>query len=439
MAMSTVPVVIITELPKPVDPPNMDARPHDVVIVGGGVIGLALALHLLDAGRGVVVLDQAATGSGASHGNCGTITPSHALPLSLPGMVGQALRYMAARDAPFYVRPRFDLELFGWLLGFARRCNWETARRVGRSRAELLNHSRRWLAELIARERIECEFVASGLLTVFESQRAFDAARYLERELPQIGIAIEAWTPAQVHAAEPALKPGLVAGHWYPNDARLRPDRFVAALAERVRDRGGEIREQTRVDRFQPHGDGLTAVVAGQPIAAKQLVLCAGAWSPQLTKNLGLRIPLQPGKGYSITYSRPALCPTLPLVLREPSVCVTSWGSGYRLGSTMEFAGFDASLNQVRLDALVRGARRFLVEPEGPARIEEWAGWRPMSVDELPIIGASSRYSNLYYATGHGMLGVSMSVATGRLLADALCGRQPEIDLAAFGPARFAL
>ncbi|MGE3298630.1 MAG: NAD(P)/FAD-dependent oxidoreductase [Porticoccaceae bacterium] len=414
-------------------------RQYDVAIIGGGVIGLALALHLLDAGRSVLVLEQGGVGSGASHGNCGTITPSHALPLSLPGMIGQALRWMAARDAPFYVQPRLDFELLSWLLGFARRCNWETARRVGRARAELLTHSRLWLAELIAREQIACEFVESGLLTVFGSQQAFDRSRYLERELPAIGIAIEAWTPAQVQAAEPALKPGLVAGHWYPGDARLRPDRFVVALAERVRGRGGEIREQARVDRFQQAGDGLAAVVAGQTIVASQIVLCAGSWSPGLTRALGLRIPLQPGKGYSITYSRPGLCPTLPLVLREPSVCVTSWGSGYRLGSTMEFAGFDASLNRVRLDALVRGARRFLIEPEGPARIEEWGGWRPMSVDELPIIGASSRFANLHYATGHGMLGVSMAVATGRLLAAALCGRVPELDLGPYAPRRFGL
>ncbi len=412
---------------------------HDVVIVGGGVIGLALALHLLDAGRGVLVLERGGVGSGASHGNCGTITPSHALPLSLPGMVGQALRWMGARDAPFYVKPRLDFELLSWMIGFARRCNWDTARCVGRARAELLNHSRLWLEQLIAREKIECEFVASGLLTVFGSQRAFDRSRYLERELPALGIPIETWTPAQVQAAEPALKPGLVAGHWYPGDARLRPDRLVAALAERVRARGGVIREQVRVERFHDGGDGLAAVVAGQAIAAKQLVLCAGAWSPELTRALGLRIPLQPGKGYSITYSRPGCCPTLPLVLREPSVCVTSWGSGYRLGSTMEFAGYDASLNRVRLDALVRGAGRFLIEPEGPTRIEEWAGWRPMSMDELPIIGASSRFPNLYYATGHGMLGVSMAVATGRLLADALCGRRPDIDLGSFAPQRFGL
>ena len=416
-----------------------ESRRYDVAVVGGGVIGLALALQLLDRGRSVLVLERGAVGSGASHGNCGTITPSHALPLSVPGVIGDVLRWMSARDAPFYVQPRFDLELWTWLLGFARRCNWANARRVAKARASLLTRSREWLAQLIANERIECEFVESGLLTLFASERAFERARYLERELPALGIAIEAWTPAAIAAAEPALQSDLAAGHWYPGDARLRPDRFVAALAERVRARGGEIREQAPVARLLAGGDGVVAAVSAQPIAAAQLVLCAGAWSPELTRTLGLAIPLQPGKGYSITFDRPRICPSRPLVLREPSVCVSSWDSGYRLGSTMEFAGYDPSLNRIRLDALVRGAERFLVEPEGPRRIEEWAGWRPMSVDELPIIGRSERYPNLYYATGHGMLGVSMAVATGRLLADEICGRAPEMDLAAFSPRRFGL
>ena len=134
-------------------------------------------------------------------------------------------------------------------------------------------------------------------------------------------------------------------------------------------------------------------------------MLALGAWSPRLARTLDLRLPIQPGKGYSITYERPARCPRIPLVCKERSVCVTAWSSGYRLGSTMEFAGFDASLNRTRLDALERGAGEYLHEPVGPRRLEEWYGWRPMTWDDLPIIGRSPRHPNLVLATGHGMLG----------------------------------
>ena len=170
-----------------------------------------------------------------------------------------------------------------------------------------------------------------------------------------------------------------------------------------------------------------------------QVVLALGAWSPRLARQLDLRLPVQPGKGYSITYTRPSLCPVMPLVLRERSVCVTAWPSGYRLGSTMEFSGYDTTLNRTRLDALRRGAAEYLREPEGPAVVEEWYGWRPMTYDDLPLIGPAPGWRNLTLATGHGMLGVSMSAATGLLVSDLLGGRAPSLDPTPYRPDRLDL
>jgi D-amino-acid dehydrogenase len=166
-------------------------------------------------------------------------------------------------------------------------------------------------------------------------------------------------------------------------------------------------------------------------------VLALGAWSPSLTRNLDFRVPIQPGKGYSITFERPAQTPVIPLVLKERSVCVTAWSSGYRLGSTMEFAGYDSSLNRGRLDALKRAAAEYLREPEGRSIVEEWFGWRPMTPDDLPLIGRAPRLENLVMATGHGMLGVSLSAITGVLVRDIVTGAPPSIDPAACDPARF--
>jgi len=408
---------------------------YDVAIVGGGVIGLCCALHLLRAGRSVVVLEKGRTGGGASHGNCGTITPSHALPLAQPGMVRKALGWMMSKDAPFYVRPRLDVDLFGWMLRFAGHCSWDQVRRATHDRAALLNLSRQLMEDLIRSESIDCEFSAAGLLTVFRDERVFAQSRHLETLLAEFEIPIEALAGDEVLRREPALKPGVVAAHWYPGDAVLRPDRFVAELARIVRALGGEIREGAAVERFDRRSDGsAVAIVSGEAVSAQALLLCGGAWSPALAARLGLRVPIQPGKGYSITYDRPRLAPRTPLVLRERSVCVTAWDSGFRLGSTMEFSGYDESLNRLRLDALVRGAREYLHEPHGATLHEEWYGWRPMTSDDVPIIGPSSRVPQLWFATGHGMLGMSMSVATGHCIAALMQGHAPGIDTAAFAP-----
>lgn len=419
----------------------METANSDVLILGGGVIGLACALYLRKAGVGVRVLEQGAVGSGASHGNCGTITPSHAAPLAMPGMLGVALRSMWHRDVPLYVDPRFDGPRLRWLLGFARRCNWRDFRYAAGARVAILQRSRALLGELVRGEPLDCGFVEEGELYVYR-----DAAKLAADErthgalLDRLGIAVERLRGEEVEALEPALKPGVLGALYFPDDARLRPERYVAELARRVRQLGGVIEEGARIEGFDTEGRGIRRVRTSRGVfAGGRVLLALGAWSPLLAYALGLRLPMQPGKGYSITYAKPACAPRRALVLREAQVCVTGWEDGYRLGSTMEFSGYAEGLNRARLDALRRGAAAGLREPEGPRVLEEWWGWRPMSVDELPLIGASTRWANLHFATAHGMLGVSMSAATGELVAAQLTGGAPGIDPAPFAPARFGL
>ena len=181
----------------------------------------------------------------------------------------------------------------------------------------------------------------------------------------------------------------------------------------------------------------VVAFLVGSIFSGRDVVFALGAWSPQVARQLDLRIPIQPGKGYSITYTRPLHPPRIPLSLKERAVCVTAWESGYRLGSTMEFAGYDATLNRTRLDALKRGAAEYLHEPEGAQMVEEWYGWRPMTWDDLPILGRAATLRNLVLATGHGMLGITMSAITGKLVSDLICAAPAALDLAPFSPARF--
>lgn len=416
----------------------MTKRDCDVLVLGGGVIGLACAHYLQAAGREVTVLDQGRIGGGSSHGNCGTLTPSHAPPLVMPGTIGTALRWMFRPDAPLRVVPRFDPALWRWFLRSARLCNWQDFRRITAAKAPFLVQSRALIEQLVGEEGIDCAFRADGTLHVYRDARAFAAAEWLPRALGEVGIAAETLDGTRVEAMEPALKPGVAGGCFFPGDASLRPDRYVAGLARAVRARGGTLVEDARVTGFESGASRITRVIGdGFAHRPRDIVFALGAWSPLLARGLGLRLPIQPGKGYSITASCPALAPRLPLVLREASVCVTAWDSGYRLGSTMEFAGYDASLNRTRLDALRHGAARYLHEPEGRECEEEWYGWRPMTPDDLPIIGAAPGLDNLWLATGHGMLGVTMSALTGKLVSELVSGQPVSIDPAPYRAERF--
>ena len=413
--------------------------PHDdVLIIGGGAIGLATALALLDAGRGVRILEAGAVGGGASHGNCGTITPSHAPPLAAPGVVAQALRWMFTPDAPLYLKPRVDPALWHWLLRFAARCNPRNWRQSTQARAALLNDARARLADWVGRYGLQCEFEEEGLDYVFRDPRRFQ--QYVDESvvLKTFGIATQVFGGTDYEREEPAMLPGVAGAIRFPGDARLRPDRYVAELARVVRERGGVIEEQCRVDRLEPTSDDVRLATSQGERKGGDAVIALGAWTPAFARRLGIRAPIQPGKGYSITYSRPARVPRHPMVLKDRSVCVTVWGSGFRLGSTMEFSGHDDTLNATRLAALERGAREFLREPVGAEVHERWCGWRPMTWDDLPLLGRAPGQRKVWIAAGHGMLGISMSTATGQLMADLMTGRPPAFDPSPYRPERFA-
>lgn len=415
---------------------QQEKHSDDVLILGGGVIGLACGYYLLKAGRGVTIVEQNTIGSGSSHGNCGTITPSH-LPLAAPGQVQQALKWMLSADAPLLVRPTLDAERLGWLLRFAARCNDQDFRRVMNQRVPLLLRSRKLLEDLVREESLDCEFESSGTLYVFRDPAKLEAAHRNLPVLRALGLKVRELDGAATESFEPALLPGVAGSLHNPGDASLRPDRLVAELLRRVRELGGTIIENCRIDGLRQENGRTTVATAHGERQAREVVMALGAWSPKLTRGLGLKLPVQPGKGYSITYERPTLAPRIPVVLKEAGVCVTAWDSGFRLGSTMEFAGYDSSLNPQRLAALERGAGRYLREPVGPAVIERWQGWRPMTYDELPIIGRAANLENLWIATGHGMLGVTLAAVTGLLIAEMIGGKPPSLDPAPYSPARF--
>lgn len=417
---------------------TMNEHGTDVLVLGAGVVGLNCAFRLSAAGREVRILEARKTGSGSSHANCGTLTPSHAPPLQRPGMLGEVIASVLRRDAPLHVPPRLDPTLWRWMLAARRHCTPTRFRHALYARAAMLVHSRALIEDQVRELRLDCGFAENGGLQVYRDKQALENSHWLPDALADVGLPVELLDADQIMAREPSLRDGAVGGYFHALDAQLRPDRYVAELSRIVREQGVVISEDTEVSAIERDGSKITKVHTTRGTwRAREIVLALGAWSPTFARQTGLRIPIQPGKGYSITYSRPTICPRQPLVLKEASVCVTAWRDGYRLGSTMEFSGYDRRLNRLRLDAIRSSASRYLIEPEGPQRLEEWYGWRPMTPDDMPLIGRAPGLDNLTIATGHGMLGVSMAATTGMLVAEMLQGRPCCIDPTPFDPARF--
>jgi D-amino-acid dehydrogenase len=415
------------------------SSPRRVVVVGGGVIGAASAYYLNRAGWAVTVLDRSGFGQGCSHANCGFVCPSHVLPLAVPGAVSAGLAALFQPNGPLTIKPRFDPTLWSWLYHFARRCNQRDMLEAGHAIQALLNSSRSLYAQILDEERIDCEWETKGLLFVFLHEHAMAHYAKTDRLLREsFDMPAKRLGPDELLAREPALRPGLAGGWHYDGDAHLRPDRLMAEWRRVLVERGVTIQEGCPVRSIvRERGQALAVLTNRDKVTADAFVFATGAWTPLLNRYLGCRIPIQPGKGYSITMVRPDKCPSLPLIFEEHRVAVTPMRSGYRLGSTMEFAGYDTTLNRRRLELLKEGARHYLLEPYNEPVVEEWYGWRPMTYDGKPIIDRSPKLANVVIVAGHNMLGLSMAPATGRLVAEMLDGSTPHVDPAPYRVGRF--
>jgi D-amino-acid dehydrogenase len=395
------------------------------VVIGGGVIGAMSAYHLAKAGWRVTVLDRGRFGGACSHGNCGYVCPSHVLPMAGPGAIISTLKTLLQKNSPLKVRPSAVLKSLGWFLRFARRCNRRDQLSAAVGIRAMLVASKAMYDGLIRDEKLECEWDTSGLLFVFRSKAVFDHYAEVDELLrTQFATSARRFDADQLRATEPALKPGSASGGYlYECDAQLRPDRLMSELRRVLTAAGVTIVENRSADIRIENGK---AIAVGD-VPADAVVVAAGALSPSFSGTLGCRIPIIPGKGYSVTFDRPANAPRHPLIFEEHRVAVSPFQSGYRIGSTMEFAGYDETLNRDRLKLLTDGAALYLDRPTGPPR-EEWWGWRPMVADGLPIIDFAPAAKNVVIAAGHGMLGLSMATGTGKLVADLLCGDKPHVD-----------
>jgi D-amino-acid dehydrogenase len=417
----------------------MSRQAGRVVVVGGGVIGASCAYYLCRSGWHVTILDQGDFGRGCSHGNCGFVCPSHVLPLAVPGAVRSGLQALFQRAGPLSMKLRFDPALWAWLYRFARRCNVRDMLEAGRAIQALLDSSRTLYDELFKEEPFDCEWESRGLLFVFQSRAAMEHHVRKDQLLSEhFGLRARRLEGDALLALEPALKPGLAGAWHYDRDAHLRPDKLMASWRRILEARGVVIREGCTARALVPDkGLARTLATSHGDIAGEVFVFATGALTPLLGRSLGCRIPIQPGKGYSLTMPRPARCPVMPMIFEEHRVAVTPMHSGYRLGSTMEFAGYDTTLNPRRLAYLTAAAAHYLHEPVCEPIQEQWYGWRPMTYDGKPIIDRCPTRPNVWIAAGHNMLGLSMAPATGKLVAALLNGETPHLDVTPFSARRF--
>jgi D-amino-acid dehydrogenase len=409
-----------------------------VLVVGGGVIGAACSHELSKSGFEVTVIDKGAWGSGCSHGNCGFICPSHVLPLTEPGTVKKTLLSMLKGNSPFSIRPRLDPRLWKWLWRFARRCRHDLMLQAARDRAPLLERSLSAYREMVEAGILECEWQERGILFLYQSEKLLDkfnqTARLLKDEFQLRSERVEG---DQLQAMEPTLKPGLAGGWYFPDDVHVRPDRLMSSWRVQLEKQGVHVRENCEFGQLVRERDRVVAVVAGgEEFDVDELVIATGALTPLLARQLGCRLPIQPGKGYSITMPRPQPCPTMPLVFVQHKVAASPMVSGYRLGSMMEFNGYDSRIKPRRLQLLREAAEQYLEEPYSEPIEEEWYGWRPMTSDGVPFIDRLPGLENAWVAAGHNMLGVSMAPATGQLIAQLLGGQDAGIDPAPYRIAR---
>ena len=422
----------------------MADRSVDILIIGGGVIGVCTAYYLLQQGRSVTLLDKDDICAGSSYGNGGLVVPSHAMPLAMPGAIGQALKWLFDPTSPFYIKPRLDRALFDWLWRFRAASNTAAVHKAIPVLLGLNLASLKLFREIASCEGLDFNFEHRGGLYLFTTQSGLQKGIHEAELLHSYGCQVAILDASGVRQWAPAVQPAVMGGIYYREDAHIIPDRFVHGLAELVRRQGGDICPGTEALACATSGGRVTKVVTTRgDYAPQHVVLATGAWSPLLGRSLGIRLPVQPAKGYSITIPRPADSPEIPLHLAEGKVGVTPMGDKLRFAGTLELAGIDLSINLRRVHAIYQAAQAYLHFDAGfdayePGAIEIWRGLRPLTPDTLPIISGHPRLTNLTIATGHGMMGVSMGPITGKLVAQLITGQAPELDLSALAVDRFA-
>lgn len=413
-----------------------------VCIVGSGIIGLSTAYACARRGHQVTVIDRnPARRDGCSFGNAGMVVPSHFVPLAAPGMVALGLKWMWNPESPFYIKPRLNADLLRWAWNFWKASTPEHVRRSAPLLRDLSLASRTAFVELAERDGLDFGLVERGLLMLCKSAHTLEEEARTAQQARELGIPAETLDAAQLSRLEPDVTMDVHGAVYFPKDCHLSPSRLMDALLARLDSAGARFHWQSEVRGWRLAQGRIDAVETSTGIVeADEFILAGGSWSPEIGRQLGLNLPMQAGKGYSLTVPNPRQLPRICSIFTEARVAVTPMGSTLRFGGTMEIAGLNEDINPVRVQGIIKSVPRYYpaFKPADFDGIQPWRGLRPCSPDGLPYIGRTRAHANLIVATGHAMMGLSLGPITGLLVADLVSGTRPSIDLSLLSPDRYA-
>lgn len=414
-------------------------------IVGGGVIGLCSAYYLHKAGHTVTLFDQNAIVDGCSFGNAGMIVPSHIIPLAQPGMIAKGMRWMLKSTSPFYVKPRLNLDLARWGWLFYRHANDAHVQRSIPALRDLSLLSKSLYQELAASgdsdgRPLSFAWQERGLFMLYKTAAAEHEMAEEADVANRAGIEAVQLNGEEVQDREPHTRVDVRGGIFYPGDAHLNPNELIRSLVTYLRREGVTLVENAPVTGFVKTGSRIQSIQTPQgTYDVDTVVIAGGAWSPDIARQLGIDLSLQGGKGYSFMVRNLVNNVRIPAIMLEARATATPMGGDLRFAGTLEVAGTDMTVNMNRVRGIVQSINNYYpdIPVDLPPVERVWRGLRPCSPDGLPYIGRTNRYDNVVLATGHGMMGLSLGPATGKLVSEAVADQVNSLDLSAFSPDRF--
>jgi D-amino-acid dehydrogenase len=411
-----------------------------VVITGGGVIGLCTAWYLNKAGYEVTVIDNGNISTGCSFGNMGYISPSHFIPLASPGIITQGLKWMLSPSSPFYIKPRLNMALLKWGMSFWRSANTRTVERNAPHMNNLLQLSRQLVADMKTELPTGFGLIEKGCLMLYKNEKTGDHEKHLAEEAASFGLKTTIYNRNGIQQLEPETEVDVTGGVLYTDDCHLNPAKLMHTLYHFLKGKDVQFVLDTEVNGFEKEGDTVSAVITTNgKYAADTFVLANGSWLPQTARLLNVKLLLQPGKGYSFVNEGLEQNLHYPSILVDARVATTPINRWLRIGGTMELGAHENRVLPRRVKSIYEAFKTYYpaMKIPYPEEKDTWYGYRPVTPDGLPYIGAAKKYGNLYIAGGHAMLGVSAASATGLLITQLVSKQKTEISTEAFTPERF--
>ena len=410
-----------------------------VIVAGGGVIGLCTAYFLNKAGHEVILIDKGDLKHGTSFGNAGYISPSHFIPLASPGIVAKGLQWMLSSSSPFYIKPRLNMDLIRWALTFWKRSGKATMERNIPHLNNILHLSRELTSEIRNDLGNQFRMEEKGCFMLYKSALTEKHEIELAKEAAALNIETQVFSAKEVQAMEPEVEVNVRGGVLYPIDAHLHPGDLMKTIHDHLQQSGVQFQLETTITGFEKQGRKVTKVLTDKgDFTGDEIVLATGSWLPATSRDLGIDLLLQAGKGYSMTFDAVEKNLHYPAILVDDRVAMTPMGADLRMGGTMEISGIGSPMLMKRVQAIFKAAKNYYPDlPVAfPAHDKIWHGLRPLSPDGLPYIGRHSTYDNIVMAGGHAMLGLSLAAATGKLVEEIVGGLETSIDISAFNVER---